>query len=202
MSLLTIFRRPNSADTARSIGEKIVQASLLYREELARSGSNQAAEAGIEVAYVVLHLLDREIFARFGASQRNTLFDPIAQRVIASYVKATLDPNTSEGLAFEVASRMQDTLNSRSLTYAKCRSVFGDTFPSVGTMVFAFCFFVHRALGRTNRFDVAEILAGERQLSETDLKDFPSVEEILRSAAWIGSILKSSKIQRDAKYLG
>src|SRR3972149_2807465 len=149
MSIFSLFRKPEV--TAQSIGEKLVRASLLYRKELAHSDNNQSADAGVEVAYLVLHLLDREIFVRFGASQRDVLFDPIAQNVIASYAKAALSPETPEAVVFETAKRMQDTLNSRQLTYAKCRSLLGEKFPGIGTMVFAFCFFVHRALGRTNR---------------------------------------------------
>lgn len=200
MSFLSLFRKPTPEETAQSIVDKLVRASLLYRNELAHSDRSQSAAAGIETAYLVLHLLDREIFARFGES-RDILFDPIAQTVIASYAKATLPPETPESVVFGEAKGMQDTLNSRQLTYAKCRSLYGDQFPSTGTMIFAFCFFVHRALGKTNRFNVDEILAGEKKMSESDRKDFPDIESILRGAAWIGSILKSVRIQKDAKDL-
>ena len=203
MGILSLFRKPSSEEAARFLVEHIVLASLLYRKELAHPDDQRSADAGVEVAYLLLHLLDRELFGRFGASRREVLFDPIAQAVVARYTKAVLRPETPSDLLFDAAKQMQDTLNERQMTYAKCESLLGDPFPGIGTMVFAFCFFVHRALGRTNRTDVDDILAGDKsKLSQADLSDFPDAEFVFRGAVWIGSILKPLRLQDQAKYLG
>lgn len=198
MGILSFFRKPKPDEAARSIVEKFVWASLLYRKELAHPDDKRSADAGAEVAYLLLHLLDAEIFARFGASYRDKVFDRIAQNVIAAYTKAVLRPETPPDLLFEAAKQMQDTLNSRQMTYAKCRSLYGEMFPGFGSMVFAFCFFVHRALGQTNRTDVDNILAGEKT---SDLSDFPDSQTVLRGAVWIGSTLKTLRMLDEAKYL-
>ena len=201
MGIFSFLRKPKPEEAARSIVEKFVFASLLYGKEHAHPDNQQSADAGVEVAYLLLHLLDREICARLGTSRRDALFDSIAQNVIASYAKAVLRPETPPDLLFEAAKQMQDTLNLRQMTYARCHSIFGENSSGIGTMVFAFCFFVHRALGRTNRTDVDEILAGEKFNFESDRKDFPDLETNLRSAVWIASTLKALRMQHDAKYL-
>jgi len=204
MGIFSFFRRPTPEEATRSIVEKFVLASLLYSKELAHPDNQQSADAGAEVAYLLLHLLDAEIFARFGTPRRDAIFDSIAQNVIVAYTKSVLRPETPLNLLFEAAKQMQDTLNSRQITYARCRSFLGGEggFPGIGTMVFAFCFFVHRALGRTNRTDVDDILAGEKTIPESDGRsDFPDIETLLYGVAWLGPMIKTIQIQNDTKYL-
>lgn len=202
MGIFSFFRKPKPEEAARTIVEKFVFASLLYGKELAHHDNQQSANAGVEVAYLLLHLLDREICARLGTSRRDVLFDSISQNVIASYASAVLRPETPPDLLFEAAKQMQDTLNLRQITYSRCSSLLGEAFPGIGSMVFAFCFFVRRALGQTTRTDVDDILAGEKTISESDQCNFPDVETALRGAVWIGSTLKTLRMQDDVKYLG
>ena len=209
MSILSFFRKPSSEEAARFLVEQIVLACLLYSKELAESkgmietNDQRSASAGIEVAYLLLHLLDMELFAQVEASRRDALFDPIAQAVIVSYLKAALRPETPTDLKLSAAVQMQETLNERQITYSKCHSVFGDSFPGIGTMIFAFCFFVRRALGQTNRIDFEDILSGDKdKFSEANSGDFPDAKTAFSGAVWIGAALKSLKLQEYAKYLG
>lgn len=201
MGIFSFLQRPKSDEAARAIVRDFVLTSLLYRKEIDHGDDKQSADAGAEVAYLLLHLLDREIFSTFGASKRNQVFDRIAQAVIADYTKAVLRPETPPHMLFEVAKQMQDTLNARQQIYAKCRSLLGDEFPGVGSMAYAFCFFVHRALGRTKRNDINDILVGEMKLSDSDLRDFPGVEAALPAAVWIAIALKNVEMQKHLKYL-
>ena len=169
--------------------------------ELEHQDNQQSANAGAEVAYLLLHLLDREIFAQLSPSQSGVYFDSIAPNVITSYAKAVLRPETPPHLLFETAKQMQDTLNSRQITYSRCRSLLGEPFPGIGSMAFAFCFFVRRALGQPTQMDVDDILAGEKNISDADQGNFPNPETAFHEAVWIGSTLKALRIYDDVKNL-
>lgn len=201
MGIFSFFQKPKPDEAARSIAEKFVIASLFYAKEVKHDNNQQSANAGAEVAYLLLHLLDREIFAQLSKSRRGVFFDSISQNVIASYSKAVLRPETPPNLLFETAKQMQDTLNSRQITYSRCRSLLGEPFPGIGSMAFAFCFFVRRALGQPTRMDADDILAGEKNISDADEANFPNAETAYRGAEWIGATLKTLRMQDEVKYL-
>lgn len=94
-----------------------------------------------------------------------------------------------------------NTLNLRQSIYAQCESLVGESFPGKGTMVFAFCFFVHRALGHTDRNDVDDILIGKSDLSNSDLEDFPELPVIMQAAITVGSMVSALRIPDDLKHL-
>lgn len=199
MGFFSLFRRQKPEEVYRSIAQKIVLASLRYRQDLSAPNNRLSADAGAEMAYLLLHLVDREAFRLLGASRRGAVFDEISTTVIADYASAVL--NTQQDVRLHVAAQMTNTLNSRQSIYAQCDSLIDGPFPSRGTMVFAFSFFVHRALGHTARTDVGDILTGKRDVSDADLNDFPDLRAELQTAYSVGLTLKALRISDDLKYL-
>ncbi len=202
MGLFSIFRKRTPEDVYRSVAQKIVLASLRYRQDLSAPNHQLSADAGAEMVYLLLHFVDREAFQLLGTSQRDTVFDEISKIVIADYASSVLITNAPQDALLHVAEQMMNALGSRQSIYAQCDSlVGGEGFPSRGTMVFAFCFFVHRALGNTTRSDVDDILIGKRDLSDSDLDDFPDLRATLHAAIFVGSTLEALRIPNDLKYL-
>ena len=92
-------------------------------------------------------------------------------------------------------------MNDRQSTYAVCQSLTGDPWPSRGTMVFACGYFIHRALGRTDRTDVDEILRGDRDVTEADMDVFPDNEQTLKLAIYIGNCAAELRLADSLKRL-
>jgi hypothetical protein len=153
MVLFSLFRKARPEVVCQSIARKIMLASLVYRKDFIKDSHKAAADAGAEVAYFLLHVLDVQMFDPLGAKAHDAVFDQVAQQVIADYAKAVLRSETPNSEIVRLAVQMLETLNARQLVYSKCPSFMGNGFPSVGLRVFALAFFVHRALGRTVRTD-------------------------------------------------
>jgi len=153
------------------------------------------------MTYLLLHIVDREAFRLLGASLRDLVFDAISKIVIADYSKAVLNPNTPQDELFYVAEQMLIALNSRQLIYSQCTSLFGESFPSKGTMVFAFCFYVHRALGNTDRTDIDDVLIGKRDINDSNINDLPDLPVILQTTISIGATLTALCLSDDLNHL-
>lgn len=202
MGLFTRFSKRAPEEVYRTVAQKIVAASLRYRLDLPAPNNKLSADAGAEVAYFLLHVVDREAFRLLGVSRRDTVFDEIAKIVISDYARAVLTPNTPDDILLKVAVQMMDTMNSRQLIYAQCKSLLGEPLPGHrGTMLFALCFFIHRAFRKTDRADVDDILTGERDVGDSDLNDFPDIQVIFETAVRIGTMLANLRIPDDLKRL-
>lgn len=201
MGLFSFFSKRKPEEVYQSIAKKIVVAALHYRQEIEASNNKISADAGAEIIYVLLHLVDRQTFGLLGASRRDTIFDEVSQIAVADYAGAVLNANAPQDLLIQNAEQMMETLNSRQSIYAQCESLVGGSFPSKGTMVFAFSFFVHRVFGHTDRNDVEDILVGRRDLDNTDLEDFPDLPDIMQAAATVGSMVNALRIQDELKHL-
>lgn len=202
MGFFSLFRKQKPEDVCRSIAQKIVLASLRYRQDIPASDNKLSADVGAELVYFLLHVVDREAFHLLGASRRDTVYDEITKTVIADYARAVLTSNAPEELFLQFVEQMLDDLNSRQSIYAQCDSIVEDSFPSSGTMVFAFCFFVHQALGHTNIPD-DDFLVGKRNLSVSDLmkNDFPDSQFKMQTAVSIGSTLTTLGIPDELRRL-
>jgi hypothetical protein len=202
MGLFSRFSKPAPEEVYRTVAQKIVAASLSYRLDLPAQNNKLSADVGAEVAYFLLHVVDREAFRLLGVARRDTVFDEIAKIVISDYARAVLTPNTPDDVLLKVAVQLMDTMNSRQSIYAQCKSLLGEPLPGhKGTMLFALCFFIHRALGETNRADVDDILTGERDVDDSDLNDFPDIQVIFETAVRIGTMLTNLRIPDDLKRL-
>jgi len=205
MGLFSRLSKRTPEEVYRTVAQKIVAASLRYRLDLPTTNSKLSANAGAEVAYFLLHVVDRETFRLLGVSRRDTVFDEIAKIVISAYAEATLTPDAPDDVLLDVAVEMMSTMNSRQSIYAQCKSLLGEQLPGHrGTMLFALCFFIHRALGKTDRadVDVDDILTGERDVGDSDMNDFPDIQEIFQTAVRIGTLLNNLRIPDDLKRLG
>ena len=68
-------------------------------------------------------------------------------------------------------------------------------------MIFAFSFYVHKALGNTKRTDVDEILIGNQDIGDSDIEDFPELTDVLEKVLSVTSILESLKIHKELNHL-
>lgn len=202
MGLFSLSSKQAPEEVYRTVARKIVTASLRYRLDLSASNNKRSADAGAEMAYFLLHIVDRETFRLQGASRRDSVFDEISKIVISDYARTVLTTNAPDNVLLEVATDMMEMLNSRQSIYAQCTSLLGESLPGhKGTMLFALCFFVHRALGKTDRTDVDGILTGKRDLSDSDLSDFPGIQVIFEAANVVGTTLTNLRIPDDLKRL-
>ncbi len=106
MGILSFFRKASHEDIYREIAQKIVLSSLSYRTVLNESNSQLSANAGAEVAYLLLHIVDREAFRVIGSSMRNQIFDEVSKRVISDYSKAILHPDTPKHVSIMILEQM------------------------------------------------------------------------------------------------
>jgi len=201
MGLFSLFSKKKPEEVYKSIAQKIVVATLQYRQDIPAPNNKVSADAAEELIYLLLHLVDRQAFGLLGADRRNAIFDEVSQIVVADYTGAVLSANAPQDIILHKAELMMNIMTLRQSIYAQCESFTGEPYPGKGTMVFAFCFFVHRALGHTDREDVTDLLTGKRDLAESDLNDFPEPPEIMDAAITVGSVASELRILDDLKHL-
>jgi hypothetical protein len=201
MGIMSLFRNCSPEDVYKEIASKIVVSALAYRTELDETNPQLTGNAGAEIAYLLLHLVDRTAFQILGAAGHDETFDAIAKIVISDYARALFRPTTPSDVVVATGMKMLDDMNDRQSTYAACQSLMGDPWPSRGTMVFACGYFVHRALGRTDRTDVGSILRGDRDVAVADMDAFPDVEQTLKQAVYIGAFAAELKLADRLKRL-
>lgn len=201
MGIMSLFRKRSPEDVYQEIASKIVVSSLAYRTELDEANPQLTGDAGAEIAYLLLHLVDRTAFQVLGAARRDETFDAIAKIVIGDYSRALFRPTTPSDVVVSTGMKMLDDMNDRQSTYAACQSLTGDPWPSRGTMVFACGYFIHKALGRTDRTDVDGILSGGRDVTEAEMDAFPDMEQTLKLAIHIGAAAAELKLADRLKRL-
>jgi len=185
MGIMSLFHKINPDEIYKEIANKIVLASLAYRREIDESNPQLTAYAGAEIAYLLLHLVDRAAFQVLGPARRDNIFDAIAKIVIDDYARAILRPTTPTEKIVSTGRRMLKDMNDRQSVYAACDSLTGEFGSHRGTMVFACGYFIHRALKRTSRTDVQDILCGQRNIEKSELGDFPGLEDDLKLNIYI-----------------
>ncbi len=197
MKIFKLFRKEDTENVYEQIAQGIVLSSLLYRSEVEATNNQYSADAGAEIAYFLLHMLDEQLFKEIGPEARDKVFDKVAIKVLSDYVGATLKPETPIEIVLELGRSMLDTLNKRQTIYSRCQALLnkGDVVPPRGTILFALSFYIHRALRKTNRNDVGEILCGKRDIDISDLKDFPSSGDVLKvTVSAMNMLIESVKI--------
>lgn len=199
MGLFSFFGSKSPEEVYSSIAKSIVVSALLYSKELGAENNKHAADAGAEVVYFLLHILDRAAFATLGSEKRSTVFDEVSEIALDDYTKATLSSAPIE-LQLKIKTHMLQTLDVRQNIYGQCESLAGKL-AERGTMVFAFSFYVHRAMELTQRNDVDEILVGNQDVTISDGDTFPDFSTNLHNAAWIGNVIKELEFEKDLKYL-
>lgn len=207
MSLFSFFRKLSPEDIYDELSLKIISLSLMFPGSVnfiqeIDTTNVQKANSGIEIAYLLLHILDRQAFKILGPIGRDKVIDEVAKRVLSRYCKTVLRKDTPLTLMQDWACHKLSTFNERTILYHKCKSVLGEENPwASGTMVFALSFYIHKALGRTDRDDVDDILCGERNLEKSDMRDFPVWHQQSEIFIYFSSVLAEWKINKTLKQL-
>lgn len=198
MGIMSLFRKRSPEEIRHEIAGAIVASSLLYRKQLEEPDPQRTWYAGAEVLYLLLHVVDKTSFRIFGgiAGQNAAEIFDIENVAQLHYAHALLGPTVADDAAISLAMKMADDMKDRQSTYDLCQSVTGDPWPSRGTMVFACGYFIHRALGRTDRTDVDAILRGEQDVTDAERGAFPDMEQSLKLAAHIGVSLAELQLSK------
>ena len=202
MGLFSIFRKRKPEEIYQSLAKKMVMSALLYAREIEAPDNKRSADAGAELLYLLLHLLERQAFGQLGAAGRDTVCNEVSQIAVADYAGAIFKADTPQDVIIDSVEQMMSTLNSRHSVYAQCDSLAGEVCPGKGTIIFVFSFYVHQALGNTDRTDVEDILIGKEELSESDdMEGFPDIVEIMNAAITVSSLLSELKMPEELKHL-
>ena len=207
MNILSLFRKHSPEDIYDELALKIIYLSLAFPtfvnfiKEIDAT-DEQKENSGKEIAYFLLHILDRHAFQVLGQIGRDKAINEVTKRVISGYCKCVLREDTPLSLIQDLTCHMLSTFNERTILYHRCQSVIDKENPFVkGTMVFALSFYIHKALGRTNRDDVDDILYGMRNLEESDMHDFPMFTQEMEISIYIGNVLAEWQINKSLKHL-
>tara|TARA_R110000823_G_scaffold65704_1_gene154023 strand:- start:833 stop:1441 length:609 start_codon:yes stop_codon:yes gene_type:complete len=201
MGLFSLFSKKKPHEVYQALAKKIVLSSLQFRQGLDAPDNKHSADAGAELIYLLLNLLDQTAFGELGASGRDEVFDNVLLIVLDDYVSAIANTDMPHELQEVIKEEMIKEMNARQSIYSQCESFSGDYFPSKGTMIFAFSFYVHKALGNTKRTDVDEILIGNQDIGDSDIEDFPELTDVLEKVLSVTSILESLKIHKELNHL-
>jgi hypothetical protein len=192
--LFSLSRQRKLEEFCQAMAQKVVLAAQA-------PDNNSSTDTEAEIVYLLLHLVDRQVLRQLGASRRDTVFDEVARITITTHARAVLHADVSQDDLMIKAEKMMSTLKSRQSIYAQCKSLAGESSPNNGTIVFALSFFVYRVLGHTDRNDADDILTGRRDISDSDMGDFPEPPEIMAAARAVESIIDELQLASDLKHL-
>jgi len=201
MGLFGLFSRKQPDEVYQSIAKKIVLSSVQFRHKLDARDNKCSADAGAELIYLLLNLLDQTAFSELGASDRDEVFDNVFLIVLDDYVSAIVSLDTPTEFRDAIKEEMIKNMNARQSIYCQCDSFSGSPLPSKGTVIFAFSFYLHKALGNTDITDVDDILIGNRDIGDSDFDAFPAYTEVLENMISVTSIYEALKISKELKHL-
>jgi len=202
MGIFSLFQKRTPEDVYDELAHQIVHSALNYRTTLDTSSSSQATYAGTEVAFFLLHILDRHAFQMLGPIVRDKVVDGVTVRVVSRYCNSVFKKSAAQNATDKFTRQMFKNFADRQALYSKCSSVFPeDMFAFKGTVIFALSFYIHRELGLTNRDDVDDILCGKRNLADSDMHDFPLIDRILIAATYFGNVLTSWQLNKSLECL-
>jgi len=194
MNLLDLFRRKTPEQSLFELRNIAVIGALSFRTHTDEKNNQLSANAGAELLYFILHIIDVAMHQGLQPNKRADYFNFLTIDAIRNYANAILTADALEELQASVKETMLRRFNSRQLTYSRCTSIAGEILPSPGSKMFALSFFVHRALGRTDRVRFDDILAGTEKIKESEFSDFPGVENTLLWSAFAAGIIKAIKL--------
>jgi hypothetical protein len=207
MNISSLFGKHSPEDIYDELAHKIILSSLNFPVSVnfikeINATDKQKANSGKEISYLLLHILDRQAFQVLRQTGKDKVIDEVTKKVISRYCKSILRKDTPLNLIQELACHMLSTFNERTFLYHRCQSVVDEENPwASGTMVFALSFYIHKALGQTNRDDVDDILYGKRKLEKTDMRDFPMFTQELEISIYFGNVLAEWQINKSLKHL-
>lgn len=203
MRFLSLFRKAAPEDVYEEIAQKIVYSSFRYRATLEGGNDQQSADAGAEVLYFLINMVYRTVSHMVDPARLNEVMDEVIMRAIGLYVEFVLRPSTPQHVVNSLVRRMLSTLIERDALYSQL-TVMGEesnTGFHAGTAVFALSYYIHRAMGLTDRDDVDDILWGKRRVQESDLDAFPKWDDTVKIGNYVMSIAIELKINDSLKQL-
>jgi len=201
MSFFDFFRKADPEHVLRDLCQRLVSATLKYGTTINDSNNMTSSNAAVELLFLLLHLVDISMFALLSPQKRELYFNHLTLEAIRDYSAACLKLETPEDIKSAIVNDLLDRFNSRQLTYAKCKSLMGDSLPWPGSKLFAFSFFVMRELDGKSRAEFDEILSGDTKISKSNREDFPSLETVLENTAFVVSYVKAIDIDRRIRKL-
>ncbi len=201
MSIFDLFRKKPPAETLLELRHVAVLASLKFRQHTNESNDQLSANAGAELLYFLLHVVDTVMHQTLPPQKRAEYFDFLTLDAIRHYADAMLSQKTPDDLRASVKETMLRRFNTRQMTYARCTSLAGDQLPTPGSKMFALAFLVHRALGRTDRDRFADILSGTERIKESEFGDFPEVGDIVLWSAFAAGSIQDMKLPKSVRSL-
>lgn len=202
MSFFSSFKKATPADVYQEIAQKIVSVALQYRATVLGVDNLRSTNAGAEVVYFLLHMVDRVAFEMLGPRKRDEIIDELTVITIQEYCKAIFVPTTPQPVVLERAGAMVSIMNERQHIYGQVKTLAGNgPAPSAGTLVFAVSYYIHQALRRTSTKDVTEILCGRRKVTMDEIAEFPDPFESMRVAVFVAETLKALRIDESLKKL-
>jgi len=207
MGLFSFLKKKSNEEIFDSINWNIARSCIRYSENFKCDNQNLGVFAGEELVYLLLHLSDRIIQNTFDLSKRDEIFEKITVGVIYNYsiVFIKKENRNKETIKQEMV-KMWNKLQIRQDVYNECASIFGESengstlIPHAGTVIFAFSFYIYKSQGRTNRDDIDEILTGEVDISDEDLKYFPDPPELLERSIEVATFFKSLEEIKKLKF--
>jgi hypothetical protein len=193
MSIFNFFHKLNSEDVCDLFTKDIVISALRYGNAIETANNQYSVDVGAEIVYFLLHMFDRQLFKEVGPEARKKILDKIAIKVLGDYIIAVLKPETPIEIAEKLGESMLDTFNERQRIYSNCKCLMVKGNPwAKGSTIFALSFFIHKALRKTNRDNVDEILWGERDIVISELDDFPDCRDTTLVCIYASNILIES----------
>ncbi len=186
MGLLDLFRKIPPDQTLFRLRHIAVIGAITFRTHTEEKNNQLSSNAGAELLYFLLHIVDTAMHQCLQPTKRAEYFDVLTLDAIRNYANAMLTENAPEELKASVKETMLRRFNARQMTYSHCTSLAGEVLPTPGSKMFAFSFLVHRALGRTDRVKFDGILAGTEKIKESEFSDFPGVENIVSWSTFAG----------------
>ena len=109
MGVFNLFRKQvPEEEVYEAIVQGIVWDSLQYRKYIEKNievtSDQYSADTGAEIAYFLLHMLDRQLLKEAGAEARDKIFDKIAIKVLGDYIRAALKPETPINLVLQLGT--------------------------------------------------------------------------------------------------
>ncbi len=201
MGIFGRFRKREPAEVYDAIAADIVGLALGYRKYVETDNNQYSADAGAEMAYFLLHVLDRELDKQGGIAGRDEIFDKIATKVLAGYIKAAMKAETPRDLLVQVGKEMFDRVNERQRTYSMCKSLMfrlGSEVPTKA-VTFALSFYIHKALRKTTRDNVDEIILGRETVDRVTIADLPDIGKMVEVQVYaVRGAIESVKVWRKA----
>lgn len=202
MGLFSIFRKTNPEVIYLSIAELIVRFASDYSENRSAPNKNIAAAIESEYIFLMLHLVDIHSFEILGSEKRDIVFDEIFHLTIMRYfgTRMARHRQTKDNDIYSIYE-FQAAFNSRQHIYSQCDSLIDSDHPRPGTKLFAFSFFVNRALRRSISKNLDALLTGKRKLRDSDFEYLPDLTDVIQDTIFIVTTLKNMNIPENIKKL-